>query len=97
MTNTMMHSYIMKPALAAVVGKIAASVIIGVDGSGSLPLGGFDWAPSTVVAASVGAAVIATAATSELVLAKFQEMQWVQANQRTDNFPGGKRAEKHQS
>ena len=42
MTNTAIHSYIMKPALAAVVGKIAASVLIGVDGSGSLPLFGME-------------------------------------------------------
>ena len=78
MTNTMMHSYVMKPALAAVVGKIAASVI-GVDGSGSLPLGGFEWAPSSVVAASVAAAVVATAATHDMVLARFQSMGWADA------------------
>ena len=79
MTNTMMHSYIMKPALAAVVGKIAAAALIGVDGSGSLPLFGMEWAPSTVVGVSVGAAVVATAATHDMVLARFQSMGWADA------------------
>ena len=79
MTNTAIHAYLMKPALAAVVGKIAASVI-GVDGSGgSLPLFGISWAPSTVVAVSVGGAVIATAATHDMVLARFQSMGWADA------------------
>ena len=75
----MMHSYIMKPALAAVVGKIAAAALIGVDGSGSLPLFGMEWAPSTVVGVSVGAAVIATEATKTMVLEKFQSMNWADA------------------
>ncbi len=79
MTNTMVHSYIMKPALAAIIGKISASVLIGVDGSGSLPLFGMDWAPSTVVGVSVGAAVIASAATHDVVLARLQEMKWADA------------------
>ena len=79
MTNTMVHSYIMKPAIAAVIGKIAASALIGVDGSGSLPLFGMDWAPSTVVGVSVGAAVIASAATHDVVLARFQTMGWADA------------------
>ena len=79
MTNTAIHAYLMKPALAAVVGKIAASVLIGVDGSGSLPLFGMEWAPSTVVGVSVGAAVVATAATHDMVLARFQSMGWADA------------------
>ena len=79
MTNTAIHAYLMKPALAAVVGKIAASVLIGVDGNGSLPLFGMSWEPSTVVAVSVGAAVIATAATHDMVLARFQSMGYADA------------------
>ena len=78
MTNTAIHAYLMKPALAAVAGKIAAS-IVGVDGSGSLPLLGMEWAPSTVVGVSVGAAVIATEATKTMVLEKFQSMNWADA------------------
>ena len=79
MTNTAIHAYLMKPTLAAVVGKIAASVLIGVDGSGSLPLFGMEWAPSTVVGVSVGAAVVATAATHDMVLARFQSMGYADA------------------
>ena len=75
----MVYSYIMKPILAGVVGKIAASALIGVDGSGSLPLFGMDWAPSTVIGVSVGAATIASAATHDMVLARFQTMGWADA------------------
>ena len=53
----------MKPAICGIVGKLAASALIGVDGSGSLPLFGMDWAPSTVIGISVAGATVAAAAT----------------------------------
>ena len=79
MTNTAIHAYLMKPALAAIIAKAASATLIGVDGSGSLPLFGMEWAPSTVVGVSVGAAVIATAATHDMVLARFQSMGYADA------------------
>jgi len=55
--------YGMKPLICGAVAKIAASALIGVDGSGSLPLVGMDWAPSTVIGISVAGATVAAAAT----------------------------------
>jgi len=62
MSNNTVMKYVMKPAICGIVGKLAASALIGVDGSGSLPLFGMDWAPSTVIGVSVAGATIAAAA-----------------------------------
>ena len=63
MSNNAVMKYAMKPILCGVVAKVAASALIGVDGSGSLQLFGMDWAPSTVIGISVAGATIAAAFT----------------------------------
>ena len=62
MSNNTVMKYVMKPAICGIVGKLAASALIGVDGSGSLPFAGMDWAPSTVIGISVAGATVAAAA-----------------------------------
>ena len=79
MNNPMVHSYVIKPVICGIVGKLAPSALIGVDGSGSLPLFGMDWAPSTVVGVSVAAATIATAATHDVVLTRIQSMGYAES------------------
>ena len=74
MSNNTVMKYVMKPAICGIVGKLAASALIGVDGSGSLPLFGMDWAPSTVIGVSVAGATIAAAATHDIVLVRVQNM-----------------------
>jgi len=78
----MVHSYVLKPVICGIVGKLAASALIGVDGSGSLPLFGMDWAPSTVIGVSVAAATIATAATHDIVLTRIQSMGYVESTEK---------------
>ena len=73
MSNTVMK-YVLKPTICGIVGKLAASALIGVDGSGSLPLFGMDWAPSTVIGISVAGATVAAAATHDIVLVRVQSM-----------------------
>ena len=79
--NTVMK-YVMKPAICGIVGKLAASALIGVDGSGSLPLFGMDWAPSTVIGVSVAGATIAAAATHDIVLVRVQSMGYSESTEK---------------
>ena len=82
MSNNALMKYGMKPILCGVVGKLAASTLIGVDGSGSLPLLGIDWAPSTVIGISVAGATIAAAATHDIVLVRVQSMGYSESTEK---------------
>ena len=82
MSNNALMKYGMKPILCGVVGKLAASTLIGVDGSGSLPLLGIDWAPSTVIGVSVAGATIAAAATHDIVLTRVQSMGYAESTEK---------------
>jgi hypothetical protein len=73
MNNPMVRSCVMKPVICGIVGKLAASALIGVGGSGSLPLFGMDWAPSIVIGVSVAGATIATAATHDIVHTRYTQ------------------------
>ena len=82
MSNNTVMKYVMKPAICGIVGKLAASALIGVDGSGSLPLFGMDWAPSTVIGISVAGATIAAAATHDIVLTRVQSMGYSESTEK---------------
>ena len=82
MSNTAVMKYVMKPAICGIVGKLAASTLIGVDGSGSLPLFGMDWAPSTVIGVSVAGATIAAAAVHDTVLIRVQSMGYAESTEK---------------
>ena len=82
MSNNTVMKYVMKPAICGIVGKLAASALIGVDGSGSLPLFGMDWAPSTVIGVSVAGATIAAAATHDIVLTRVQSMGYAESTEK---------------
>ena len=82
MSNNTVMKYVMKPAICGIVGKIAASALIGVDGSGSLPLFGMQLSPSSVIGASVAAATIATAATHDIVLTRIQSMGYAHSTEK---------------
>ena len=82
MSNNTVMKYVMKPAICGIVGKLAASALIGVDGSGSLPLFGMDWAPSTVIGVSVAGATIASAATHDIVLTRIQSMGYADSTEK---------------
>ena len=82
MSNDTVIKYVMKPAICGIVDKIAASALIGVDGSGSLPLFGMNWAPSTVIGVSVAGATIATAATHDIVLTRVQSVGWADSTEK---------------
>ena len=82
MSNNTVMKYVMKPAICGIVGKLAASALIGVDGSGSLPLFGMDWAPSTVIGVSVAGATIAAAATHDIALTRVQSMGYADSTEK---------------
>ena len=83
MSSDTVMKYVMKPAICGIVGKLAASALIGADGSGSLPLFGMDWAPSTVIGISVaGAATVAAAATHDVVLTRVQSMGYSESTEK---------------
>ena len=82
MSNTAVMKYGMKPILCGVVAKVAASALIGVDGSGSLPLFGMDWAPSSVIGISVAGATVAAAATHDIVLTRVQSMGYAESTEK---------------
>ena len=82
MSNNAVMKYAMKPILCGVVAKVAASTLIGVDGSGSLPLFGMDWAPSTVIGISVAGATVAAAATHDIVLTRVQSMGYSESTEK---------------
>ena len=80
--NSALMKYGMRPVLCGAVAKLAASALIGVDGSGSLPLFGMDWAPSTVIGVSVAGATIAAAATHDIVLTRVQSMGYADSTEK---------------
>jgi hypothetical protein len=82
MSNNTVMKYVMKPAICGIVGKLAASMFIGVDGSGSLPFAGMDWAPSTVIGISVAGATAAAAATHDIVLVRVQSMGYSESTEK---------------
>ena len=82
MSNTAVMKYAIKPAICGIVGKLAASMLIGVDGSGSLPFAGMDWAPSTVIGISVAGATAAAAGVHDTVLIRVQSMGYSESTEK---------------
>ena len=83
MSNDTVMKYVMKPVICGIVGKLAASALIGVDaGAGSLPLLGMDWAPSTVIGVSVAGATVAAAAVHDTVLVRVQSMGYADSTEK---------------
>jgi hypothetical protein len=69
--------YAMRPVICGIVGKLAASMVLGIDSSGgSLPLGGMDWSPSTVIGVSIAGATAASSALHDTVLTRVKSMNW---------------------
>ena len=61
-----MQTYVVKPALVGGVAAVASKFFVG--GSGTLPLFGMDWSPSTVIGVSCAGASIAAGLSHDYVL-----------------------------
>ena len=61
-----MQTYVVKPAIVGGVAAVASKFFVG--GSGTLPLFGMDWSPSTVIGVSCAGASIAASLSHDHVL-----------------------------
>ena len=61
-----MQTYVVKPAIVGGVAAVASKFFVG--GSGTLPLFGMDWSPSTVIGVSCAGASIAAGLSHDYVL-----------------------------
>ena len=83
MSSDTVMKYVMRPIICGAVAKIAASMILGIDSSGgSLELMNMPLAPSSVIAASVAAATVASSAAHDSVLTRVQSMGYAASTER---------------